>query len=408
MPTMDRKTFESQRIFAGEKKPSMLRRCVDHDYTGRMMYMVTMVTEGRRPLFGSVVGRSDAPAGSPDAPHIELSKLGERVSEEWWGIPRYYPQIEIISLQMMPDHLHGILFVKEQMERDLSRVIRGFKTGCHRAYRELFPTGACGPSGSYVSYVATQSQQTEPQQTEPQQTEPPQPPPQQAQQPPQQQPQQPPQKAQPPQQAQQPPQQQPPQPQAFSRPKEDRTHGFLFARGYNDRLLLRQGQLQRWLDYLHDNPRRLIMKREHPDLFRVQRGLTVGGLQFSAIGNRFLLDRPLLVQVQCSRRLTEEQINAKVAECLALARSGAVLVSPSISPGEKRVMRAAFEGGFPLIILQENGFTDLAKPSGKRMEACQRGQILLLAPWDHHNERLTIRRDQCLSLNDMARTLCER
>ena len=366
MPTMDRKTFESQRIFAGEKKPSMLRRCVDHDYTGRMMYMVTMVTEGRRPLFGSVVGRSDAPAGSPDAPHIELSKLGERVSEEWWGIPRYYPQIEIISLQMMPDHLHGILFVKEQMERDLSRVIRGFKTGCHRAYRELFPTGACGPSGSYVSYVATQSQQTRPQQTEPQ------------------------------------------QPQAFSRPKEDRTHGFLFARGYNDRLLLRQGQLQRWLDYLHDNPRRLIMKREHPDLFRVQRGLTVGGLQFSAIGNRFLLDRPLLVQVQCSRRLTEEQINAKVAECLALARSGAVLVSPSISPGEKRVMRAAFEGGFPLIILQENGFTDLAKPSGKRMEACQRGQILLLAPWDHHNERLTIRRDQCLSLNDMARTLCER
>ena len=76
----------------------------------------------------------------------------------------------------------------------------------------------------------------------------------------------------------------------------DRYHGLLFAPGYNDKLLLRQGQLERWLDYLHDNPRRLLMKREHPDLFRVQRGLTVGAQQFSAIGNRFLLERPIRLQ----------------------------------------------------------------------------------------------------------------
>jgi hypothetical protein len=42
------------------------------------------------------------------------------------------------------------------------------------------------------------------------------------------------------------------------------------------------------------------------------------------------------------------------------------------------------------------------------MEACQRGQLLLLAPWDHHNERLTIRRGQCMALNDMARMICDR
>jgi REP element-mobilizing transposase RayT len=150
---MKREVYERQKAFAGEKKPSMLRRCVGHDYTERMMYMVTMVTEGRRPLFGRVVGRSDAPDDSVDTPHIELSELGKRVSDEWWGIPRYYPQIEIKALQMMPDHLHGILFIKEQMEKDLSRVIRGFKTGCNRSYRELFLMAG-------VSSVATQSQQT--------------------------------------------------------------------------------------------------------------------------------------------------------------------------------------------------------------------------------------------------------
>ena len=245
---MKREVFESQKAFAGKKKPSMQRRCVGHDYIERMMYMVTMVTEGRRPLFGSIVGRSD----------------------EWWGIPRYYPQIEIVSLQMMPDHLHGILFVRERMEKDLSRVIRGFKTGCNRAYREL----VLGEK-----YVPTQSRQTQ----------------------------------------------------------KDCNHGFLFALGFNDKLLLRPGQLQRWLNYLHDNPRRLLMKREHPDLFRVQRGLMAGGQQFSSIGNRFLLQRPVRLQVQCSRRLTDDEIAEKQAWWLSQARSGAVLVSPCISKGEKLI-----------------------------------------------------------------------
>ena len=66
-------------------------------------------------------------------------------------------------------------------------------------------------------------------------------------------------------------------------------------------------------------------------------------------------------------------------------------------------MRAAFEEGLPLIYLQENGFTDLAKPGGKRMEACAKGQLLILAPWEHHNEKLALKRGQCLELNEMAR-----
>lgn len=83
-----------------------------------------------------------------------------------------------------------------------------------------------------------------------------------------------------------------------------------------------------------------------------------------------------------------------------------MLVSPAISKGEKAIMRAAFEEGLPLIYLQENGFTDLAKPGGMRMEACAKGQLLILAPWEHHNERMTIKRGQCLELNEMARIIC--
>ena len=346
---MDKETYKAQKSFAGEKKPSMLRRCVGHDYTGRQIYMITMVTEGRRALFGEVVGRSDAPCGSDQAPRIVLSELGQRVTDEWWATSLHHPEIEVITLQMMPDHLHGILFVKEKMEKPLGMALRGFKQSCNRHYREL----VLGVPP--VQSVALTTQQTG---------------------------------------------------QRRNRRGEDRTHGLLFARGYNDRLLLRSGQLEVWLRYLNDNPRRLLMKREHPDLFRVQRNVEAAGTTFSAIGNRFLLDRPYKLQVQCSRSINEQEIEKKVAQCLAAARRGAVLVSPSISKGEKAVMKAAFKEGFPLIYLQENGFTNLAKPGGARMEACACGQLLILAPWEHHNERIAIKRGQCLTLNEMAHRIC--
>ncbi|MBO5135384.1 MAG: hypothetical protein J6C15_09565, partial [Bacteroidaceae bacterium] len=177
--------------------------------------------------------------------------------------------------------------------------------------------------------------------------------------------------------------------------------------GYTDGILGRKGQLNNWLAYLRDNPRRLLMKRLHPEFFRVQRNVQVGSYEFSAIGNRYLLSHPVRLQVQCSRRLTQEEIALQTNHYLGLAKRGAVLVSPSISPGEKAIMRAAFDAGYPLILLQENGFTELAKPGGARFDACAEGRLLILAPWEHHNQRLTINRSQCLSLNDMARAICE-
>lgn len=301
--------------------------------------MITMVTEERKALFGKVVGRSEAVEPSAEAPHVELSPLGKAVEQIWLTIGGHHPEVKVVALQMMPDHLHAILFVREKMEKPLGKVLLGVKQACNQAFRKLMP----------VEFVAVAQQHA----------------------------------------------------------KQDRNNGLLFAKGFNDQILLRDGQLERWLNYLKDNPRRLLMKRENPDLFRVQRGLEYAGQSFSAIGNRFLWERPLKLQVQCSRRMTEADLKVKLEACLKAARQGTVLVSPAISKGEKVIMRAAFDEGLPLIYLQENGFTDLAKPGGKRMEACARGQLLILSPWEHHNEKITIKRGQCLELNEMARMICE-
>ena len=301
--------------------------------------MITMVTEERRPLFGKVVGRSDAVEPSSEVPRVALSPLGEAIEQIWQTIVSHHREVKVVALQMMPDHLHAILFVTERMEKPLGKVLLGVKQACNQAFREVMP----------VEFVAVAQQHAQ----------------------------------------------------------QKRENGLLFAKGFNDQILLRDGQLERWLNYLKDNPRRLLMKRENPDLFRVQRGLTFAGLRFSAIGNRFLLERPLKIQVQCSRSINESDLQVKMNECLRAARQGAVLVSPAISKGEKAIMRAAFKEGLPLVYLQENGFTDLAKPGGMRMDACATGQLLILAPWEHHNEKIAIKRGQCLELNDMARTICE-
>ena len=112
----------------------MLRRRIGHDYESRCVYLITITVEGRRPLLGRLTGRADAPDGSDEAPRVELSALGQKVKERWMATEQLYPQIKILGLQIMPDHLHGILFVKEQQNCHLGQVIKGVKTSCNKAY----------------------------------------------------------------------------------------------------------------------------------------------------------------------------------------------------------------------------------------------------------------------------------
>ena len=360
MSQLTAKQLEDKLRFAGEVIPSMKRRCEGHDYEARQMYLITITVEGRRPLLGRVIGSPELEEGAPDAPHIELTPLGKEVEQEWMAIPLYHPEVKVLALQIMPDHLHSILFVKERMPQHLGHIIKGFKASTNKAYRRLIePSVAashsvgCASSSCPACCDAVATNITAP------------------------------------------------------RPRPDRKHGLLWSIGYTDGILGRQGQLDNWFTYLRDNPRRLLMKRLHPEFFRVQRHVKVGMYEFSAIGNRYLLTHPVRLQVQCSRCLTETEIAQQKTYYLEQAKRGAVLVSPSISPGEKAIMRAAFDAGCPLILLQENGFTDLAKPGGARFDACAEGRLLILAPWEHHNQRLAIQRNQCLTLNEMARVICE-
>ena len=160
-----------------------------------------------------------------------------------------------------------------------------------------------------------------------------------------------------------------------------------FAPEYHDRILKGKNQLPHLVRYIQDNPRRLALKRANKDLFRIRQNQLVGTIQCTVLGNIFLIEHPLRQVLQCSRRLTQEQIDNLKADCLREAADGTVYVTAAISEGEKQIARALREAGFPLIILLEKGFPapddphyNYFKPQGVYFEACAAGKLLLIEP----------------------------
>ena len=373
---MTEEEYAKHQQHAGENRPSMNRRRVGHDYRERRLYLITMTVEGRRPLFGRLVGEA---AGAPEATEarVELTPLGQRVQEEWFAVTAHHPEVTAVSLQLMPDHLHGILFVEQAMQEHLGAIIRGFKTSTNKAYRQLVlgqeaEAAAPPPHSQQAALAASHSA-----------------------------------------------------PAALSAPTpsvgcaaavpqrkrdrshESREHGLLWSPGYNDHILSNQGELDRWRHYLADNPRRLFLRRQFPDLFRVSFGLRIGPFCCSAVGNRFLLGYPQRKQVQCSTHFYEEDIQKAVAGYMAAARGGAVLVSPAISEGEKRTMRTAFDARLPLILVTADGLGSYSKPGGAFFDACAEGRLLILSPFEHTNRKVKLTRQMCMQMNELARIIAE-
>ena len=374
-----------------ETSHRMTRRCADWDYRQRAIYMVTLVQADRsRPLLGRlVIDDTNAPPEAVAA-RVEPSELGAAVFDHWRRLGDFAPEVKPVFCQLMPDHLHAIVEVTRPMAKPLGNVIGGFKTGCEKIYRKLAQRNRelALSAQNKVSGGSCSA------------------------------------------------------PEALCPVPEARASGLsrLFAPGFQDSVLFRAGQLDAMFAYLRDNPRRLAVKRLYPNLFRVVGELrrplpSLGGEgAFMALGNRFLLDCPL-VQVQVSRRDFTYRREAKrggghkiarnaagepsvasasasfAAKCealLAVARQGAVLLSPCVSDGEREVAHRAFAERLPLVVLRNKGFAPLEKPSGRHFDACADGRLLMLAPtaWPHLPGEKPMTRRDALVLNRLAQALC--
>jgi len=110
-----------------------------HDYSGRGIYFVTILAKDRRRLFGTVVnGR------------MALSAAGQTAARCWQEIPAHFPNVSLDAWVVMPDHIHGILVIREDghggtlpgtdrpcgTARTIGSMVRGFKIGVTKALGE--------------------------------------------------------------------------------------------------------------------------------------------------------------------------------------------------------------------------------------------------------------------------------
>ena len=318
-------------------KHNRLRRMEKHDYTSACIYLITVTTEERKRVLGSLVG------DSPNTAEIEPTALGEYVAEAFRKIASETTKktgcrVQVLHYQIMPDHFHGILYVRDTLPSDysLGKIVAAWKSDCSHAAWD-------------VSSLCAQD---------------------------------------------------------FSSEKSP-----LFSRGFNDRILFRKGQLQTWIAYLKDNPRRLWLKIHYPNRLRKVYNFSAGkkGHQYTAVGNTFLVIYPERLQVRCHRNLTEAQIQEEVATYLKEARRGTVLISPFISPAEKAVYEACYREKLPMIHIVNRGLDgQFIYPSGRDLAGCSEGFLLVLAPYADYSVETSakrITRAECLNLNDFAADL---
>ena len=78
-------------------------RLQGYDYSQAGAYFVTIVTWQRDFLFGEIVNNE-----------MELSPYGEIVQRSWGEIPIHFPNVETGAFVVMPNHVHGIVFIVER------------------------------------------------------------------------------------------------------------------------------------------------------------------------------------------------------------------------------------------------------------------------------------------------------
>ena len=370
-----------------EIKHRMTRRLDGWDYCQRAIYMITITLADRtqewlgKLIYRAKNGAAQNNAAQSEGVYIEPTPYGEAVIEALMEMPRLFPQVEIIEKQLMPEHFHFIIFVREPLPKPLGALIRGFKAGAAKRWKILAKNGeaqgrlprdsAARSRGAVAAHSCA----------------------------------------------------------AFP----------AWAEGFQDTILFRDGQLKAMIAYLRDNPRRFAEKRAAPDLFRRVASIALpldGGRMighFEVIGNRHLLARPLH-QVQCSRRFfayrripkagggmkiardaagepitasTSPEYEERLSAARAAAAHGAVIISPCISDGERQIAREALKRKLPLVTLQNKGFARLQKPVGRYFDACAEGRLLMMAPaaWPYTPQERPMTRFDASALNRLCQWL---
>ena len=368
-------------------------------------FFVTLRIHDNAPILSTIIGNFDALDDSSDAPCCKYTELGKKVLEVWRSVSTYHPCVNLLGVEVMPDHLHALLWLKPGNKKLLGHLVGGLMGACTHAYWDIL--GIDWRNDYWAKEVKKRRNQQITAGLK-----------------------------------------------GAAAPDRDRdhTHSFhgpaLFSRGYNDVEALTEKEIAVKLQYLHDQARKYLIKRAMRDCFRVVRGSTARGWTLEALRQALLHDRYLaqhpqqldatlstlmlriplhpqngkptlaytgnktLMEASCKLSLICHRADAfrfaeQQAAVMKAAREGAVIVSAFISPKEREIMKQLLIEQLPIIEVVDNGFSDRYKPIGAAFYACGHSRLAQISPWifEYHKKDVKLKREMCMVMNQLVRVI---
>lgn len=368
--------------------PDALKRDTSINYT-EGYFFVTFNIRNRLPLLGQIDGYYNPSTKEVTNPGVRLTELGEAVLSCWNQIPSFYPNVQLIEAQVMPEHFHGLLFMKAGGKIHLGTIIKGMMVGCTHRYWDILGI-------NWRTMVGVNDGKADKHWT-------------------------------------------------------DWLHSTslrgpsLFATGYNEVKPLTENEIAHKIAYIQANPERRLIKGISRDCFTISANhhspnwtydrakLGLMSDQFlashpddleqawsiiqprilthnqqpslSTVGEQSLLSAPQKLPLICHRNDSdrkEEQASAIIER----AQHGSIIVSAFISPYEREIKHQLLSKGLPIIEIMGNGMNPFYKPSGQDFYYTAEGKLLQITCWNYQYQRDDkITRPMCMVMNELVRLI---
>lgn len=304
-------------------------------WKGVGIYHITMVVSSRKPLLGNLV----LPNNDPEEAHVDLTPLGEKIKECVKTIPNHHPEMQILALRMMPDHVHFILHVKRKMDMGIRTAVRGFWQGAKTIGR------------AYTSSIAPNDIRDNERRLDPIFTEVP-----------------------------------------FIRPMSRR--GQL-------QTMIRYVQMnpQRLATKIL-KPGFFYVQKGVEIGGRTYEA--VGNIKLLHTARMEPVHVRSVWVKNAEEHGDDKALRNYKNGCVQAAREGAVMVSPFISEHERAVLEILIKEEHPIIYIADNGFGQYFKPSDGLFDAVADGRMLILSPWSYDPKKKHVTRAECVEMNKMA------
>jgi putative transposase len=112
-------------------------RLSNWDYGSQGLYFITICTKDKIPYFGDVI--LEHSSETQNIASLQDTPIGAIARQNWLDIPKHFDFIELDEFVMMPNHIHGIIYINKPeketwdinkfgiQSRNLASAIRGYK-----------------------------------------------------------------------------------------------------------------------------------------------------------------------------------------------------------------------------------------------------------------------------------------